>query len=266
MHWDIMKFLIYLEAERNASSHTLKNYHLDLKEFEKFLEGQISFSTVTPLVIRKWIVSLHKRKYSKATIARKLACLRSFFRYMKRSKRYPIDPTSGIYNPKREKKLPVFLNIDEVLELINAPLSEKNKLISLRDYAILMLLYVGGLRVSELVNLEEEDVDILRSLVKVKQGKGMRTRIVPINIKTSWAIKNYLSERKSRGEGGIFLSKNERELSARDIQRIVDKYIKKVGIQKKISPHSLRHSFATHQSIATTQIYTHLTKKRRVCN
>ena len=115
MNWDIMKFLTYLEAERNASPHTLKNYHIDLKEFERFLAKRYSLSTITPFVIREWLISLNKRNYSRATIARKLACLRSFFRYMKRTKRCTLNPMVGIYNPKQEKKLPTFLSIDEVL-------------------------------------------------------------------------------------------------------------------------------------------------------
>lgn len=278
MNWDIMKFLTYLEAERNASMHTLKNYHIDLKEFEKFLGGRYSLSTITPFVIREWLISLNKRNYSRATIARKLACLRSFFRYMKRTKRCTLNPMVGIYNPKQEKKLPTFLSIDEVLELINAPLSGKDRLISLRDYAILMLLYVSGIRVSELVDLEQEDVDLLWSRLEIKKGKGMRGRFAPINNETSQAIKNYLIERKSK-ERKIFLSRNGKELYARDIQRIVNKYIEKISIQKKISPHSLRHSFATHlldrgaelkdvqellghKSIATTQIYTHISNAK----
>ncbi len=297
MNWDIMKFLTYLEAERNASPHTLKNYHIDLKEFERFLRGPVrrspqgeggrySLSTITPFVIREWLISLNKRNYSRATIARKLACLRSFFRYMKRTKRCTLNPMVGIYNPKQEKKLPTFLSVDEVLELINAPLSEKDKIINLRDYAILMLLYVSGIRVSELVDLEQEDVDLLWSRLEIKKGKGMRGRFAPINNETSQAIKNYLIERKSQslpagrqGEKKIFLSRNGKELYARDIQRIVDRYIKKISIQKKISPHSLRHSFATHlldrgaelkdvqellghKSIATTQIYTHISSAK----
>ncbi|OQX53327.1 MAG: hypothetical protein B5M48_03545 [Candidatus Omnitrophica bacterium 4484_213] len=306
MTWDIMKFLTYLEAERNASPHTLKNYHIDLKEFERFLAesarrspegfreegGHYSLSRVTPFVIREWLISLNKRNYSRATIARKLASLRSFFRYMKRTKRCTLNPMVGIYNPKQEKKLPTFLSVDEVLELINAPLSEKDKLIRLRDYAILMLLYVSGIRVSELVNLEEEDVDLLWSRLEIKKGKGMRGRFAPINQRTSQAIKDYLIEKKSRnlpfpacgtgrGRSGkkIFLSRNGKELSARDVQRLIDKYIKKISIQKRISPHSLRHSFATHlldrgaelkdvqellghRSIATTQIYTHISSAK----
>lgn len=284
MNWDIMKFLTYLEAERNASPHTLKNYHIDLREFERFLAGPVrrslgeggrySFFTTTPFVIREWLISLNKRDYSKATIARKLACLRSFFRYMKRLNRCNLNPMVGIYNPKQEKKLPTFLSVDEILDLINAPLSEKDKLIGLRDYAILMLLYVSGIRVGELVDLEQEDVDLLWSRLEIKKGKGMRGRLAPINNRTTQAIKNYLTERKLE-ERKIFLSRNGKELSARDIQRFVDKYIKKISVQKKISPHSLRHSFATHlldrgaelkdvqellghKSIATTQIYTHI--------
>lgn len=285
MTWDIMRFLTYLEAERNASPHTLKNYHIDLKEFERFLGKRYSLWTITPFVLREWLISLNKRNYSKATIARKLACLRSFFKYMKRTKRCTLNPMVGIYNPKQEKKLPTFLSVDEVLELIDAPLSEKDRLINLRDYAILMLLYVSGIRVSELVDLEQEDVDLLWSRLEVKKGKGMRGRFTPINNETSQAIKNYLIERKSkdlpadRHGRKIFLSRNGKGLDARDIQRIINKYIKKISIQKKISPHSLRHSFATHlldrgaklkdvqellghKSIATTQIYTHISSAK----
>ena len=274
MVWQIMKFLTYLEAEKNVSPHTLKNYHIDLREFDKFLGGKYPILSITPFVIREWVISLSKKDYSKATIARKLACLRSFFKYMRQLKECNLNPMAGIYSPKREKKLPTFLSVEEVLQFLNAPLKEEDKLISLRDYTILMLLYVSGIRVSELVDLEQEDVDLLWSRMEIKKGKGMRGRFTPINHKTSQAIKNYLIERKSK-EKRIFLSKNGKPLSVRDIQRIVDKYIQKVGIQKKISPHSLRHSFATHlldrgadlkdvqellghRSIATTQIYTHI--------
>ncbi|RKY39136.1 MAG: tyrosine recombinase XerC [Candidatus Omnitrophota bacterium] len=275
MRWEIMKFLSYLEAEKNASPHTLRNYHIDLKEFYRFVQRRYSLSTITPFVIREWLVCLSKKNYSNATIARKLACLRSFFKYMKQINRCVLNPMVGICNPRQEKKLPAFLSVDEVLQLITAPLSEKDKLIAVRDYAILMLLYVSGMRVGEMVELNREDVDLLSAYVQIKKAKGKRFRLVPINKKTSEAIREYLLKRGEVKEKKLFLSKRGHPLCARDIQRIVDKYIRKIGIQKKVSPHSLRHSFATHlldrgaelkdvqellghKSIATTQIYTHI--------
>jgi len=274
----IDKFMDYLKIERNASEHTILNYSLDLRDFGRFL-GETKVENIDYLTIRKYLASMRNRNYSKRTVARKLACLRSFFRFLCREGYMKSNPASSVATPKLEKKLPLFLNTDEVAKLIEAP-NEKDTG-GLRDRAIFETLYSTGIRVSELVGLNIEHLDFIGGVVRV-YGKGKKERMTPIGDRALRAIRAYLQKRSEKGRvdrGAVFLNKNGGRLTDRSVRRIVGKYIRVVSLREGISPHTLRHSFATHllnkgadlrsvqellghMNLSTTQIYTHVTTKR----
>lgn len=273
-------FLSYLTGEKNASPHTVKNYRIDLREFAEFL-GSKPLQDVTYLEIRSFLAHLQVKEYSKSSISRKLACLRSFFKYLVRENKVAANPVAAISTPKREKKLPVFLTPDEVVQLLDAP--SKSKWEEKRDKSILETLYSSGLRVSELMGLNQEDVDLFSGLVRVR-GKGKKERIVPLGQMALKAMRSYLEHqsgpRFSRGiKIPLYLNRSGGRLTDRSIRRMINKYTRRIGLSKDISPHTLRHSFATHmldrgadlrsvqellghENLSTTQIYTHVTTKR----
>jgi len=274
----IKSFMTYLEAERNSSVHTLINYQVDLKEFDQFLEDS-ALEDVNPLDVRRFLAHLTDKSSSRSTLGRKLACLRSFYKYLMREEAIKVNPAAGISTPKQEKKLPMFLEIDEMARLLEAPSGEKWE--SKRDKAIMELLYSSGLRVSELVGVNTEEVDENSSLIKVR-GKRRKERIVPIGNFAIEAIQAYLKKRpQSKGtlENPLFINKNNTRLTDRSVRRIILKYVRQVGIQKDVSPHMFRHSFATHlldrgadlrsvqellghENLSTTQIYTHVSLRK----
>ena len=263
----IVKFLRYLEIEKDYSVYTLRNYANDLKVFKDFL-GDLPVEDVDYLTLRKFLAHLKGIQYAKRSIARKLACLRSFFKFLVREGLIKNNPISGLSTPKLDRKLPIFLDVDAVSKLLQAP-------------EILETLYNTGMRVSELVGIDMQDVDFIGGVIKVK-GKGKRERLAPIGDKALRAITDYIAARDSEGKTqprAVFLNKNRRRLTNRSVRRIVDKYINKASINQKVSPHTLRHSFATHlldrgadlrsvqellghMNLATTQIYTHVTTER----
>lgn len=274
----IDKFLLYLEVEKNFSRHTVINYSLDLKDFKLFLK-EANLESVDHLTLRRFLAYLKEKNLSKSSIARKLATLRSFFKFLCKEGYLKTNPISGLSTPKIEKRLPIFLGIDEVNKLIESP---DNDLNGLRDRAILETLYSTGIRVSELVGLSLVDIDFIGGIIKV-YGKGKKERLVPIGDKALRAIRNYLDTRrlisKIKEEKPLFLNKGGSRLSDRSVRRIIDKYIHKISYKEKISPHTLRHTFATHllnrgadlrsvqellghANLATTQIYTHVTTDR----
>lgn len=276
----LKNFLHYLHAEKNASPHTIKNYTVDLKEFLSHLR-ETSVQEITYLDIRSFLAWLKSHNFSKSSIARKLASIRSFFKYLARENIIETNPAAGIQTPKRDKKLPNFLSSEEVTSLLEAP--NKNTWDEKRDKAILEMLYSSGLRVSELVGLNYEDVDYFSGLVRVR-GKGKRERIVPIGQVALEAVQQYLEFRPSRlkdisSKRPLFLNRSGGRLTDRSVRRIILKYVRRRGIKKDVSPHTLRHSFATHmldrgadlrsvqellghRNLSTTQIYTHVTTKR----
>ena len=225
---------------------------------------------VDRLAIRRYLSFLH-RKNKKSSIARKLSTLRSFFKYLVREQLIPSNPAKTVSTPKVEKFLPTTLTVDEAFRLMESP--AKNK--KLRDCAILELLYSSGLRVGELVGLNPNQLELDLGIVKV-MGKGRKERIVPVGLKAVEALKAYLEERGALdGEGPLFINSRGGRLTARSVGRLTKKYTQRSGIFRKISPHSLRHSFATHlldagadireiqemlghASLSTTQRYTHL--------
>ncbi len=272
------QFLLYLQGEKNASPHTVKNYGVDLVELIGVTDKKTA-QEVDYIEIRKFLVHLKEKGYSKSTISRKLACLRSFFKFLTRENIVSNNPAIGIATPKREKKLPAFLEIQEIESLLDAAAGVTAA--SKRDRALLETLYSSGIRVSELVGLNIEDADVLGGVLRIR-GKGKKERMVPIGRPAQEAIQEYLEKwanDKGKANGALFLNKSSTRLTDRSVRRILLKYVRKASLQKDVSPHTLRHSFATHlldrgadlrsvqellghESLSTTQIYTHVTTKR----
>lgn len=274
----IQKFLNYLEIEKNASPHTLTNYKIDLKDFN-LLVGQKPLEKISHVDIRLFLARMKERGFSKRSVARKMACIRSFFKFLCREGYIKTSPAAGLRNPKLEKRLPLFLDTDEVVKLIESP--DLSDVYGLRDRAILETLYSSGIRVGELVSLNKENVDFISGVLKV-YGKGKKERLAPIGDRALRAMRSYLEKldfSKPKDKKAVFLNKSGRRMSDRAVRRIVEKYIHKTSLNEKISPHSLRHSFATHlldrgadlrsvqellghANLSTTQIYTHVTPER----
>jgi integrase/recombinase XerC len=274
----IIKFINYLEVEKNASEHTLLNYHKDLEEFAAFINSD-DLRAVTHLKLRTWLAYLKKKDYAKSTIARKLASLRSFFKFCVRENFIETNPAVSLATPKQEKKLPNFLTEAEVIKLLEAPDAATEA--GLRDRAILETLYSTGMRVGELVALNYENIDFISGVIKVR-GKGKKERLVPVGESALKAIKAYLDKRvvpDGESKRVLFLNKRGRRINQRTIRRVIEKYIKVFCAKTGISPHTLRHSFATHlldrgadlrsvqellghANLSTTQIYTHITAQR----
>jgi integrase/recombinase XerC len=314
----IQKFLDYLKFERRFSEHTAKCYGADLAQFGEFLKGvspegdhhaeealmdhhadgaghgvgvatQVRVEvdqlllTVKTESVRAYLAHLNEKEYSKATIARKLATLRSFYKFLVKRNHVSSNPVVTIRTPKQEKKLPRFLECEEVKRLLTTP--PMNTWLGARDRAILETLYSTGIRVSELVALNMDDIDFLGEVVHVR-GKGKKERIAPIGSSALQVIQHYMEYRNKRAQNNgnfdsrvLFVNKHGRRLSTRSVRRKMDKYLKMAGLDPAISPHTLRHSFATHmlnsgadlrsvqellghQSLSTTQVYTHLSTTR----
>ncbi len=278
----IEKFKLYISVEKNLSLHTQRNYLSDLYQFKDFLEREYpktGIETIDNMIIRSYLGSLYK-KNRKSSIARKLASLRTFFKFLLRAGILKENPASIVSTPRLEKHVPSFLTIDEMFALLNMP--DGAKPAGLRDKAILEILYSSGLRVSELVEMNEDDLDLNLGIIKV-MGKGKKERIVPIGSKAIEALNNYLNNRKrlskyplpSSLNPPLLLNQRGGRLTTRSVARIISRYIEQCGLLKNISPHSLRHTFATHMldagadlraiqellghvSLSTTQKYTHV--------
>ena len=310
----IQKFLDYLKFEKRFSEHTAKCYGADLTQFSDFIcgvsENEMSehnslsmghhegghatavathvdvdkiLLTATTDSIRGYMAHLNEKQYSKATIARKLATLRSFYKFLVKRNHINENPVMVVRTPKQEKKLPRFLEYEEVKRLLDTP--PINTWLGARDRAIMETLYSTGIRVSELVALNMDDIDFLGEVIHVR-GKGKKERITPIGTSALQTIQHYMEFRNKRAQNNsnfdnkvLFVNKHGRRLSTRSVRRKMDKYLKIAGLDPAISPHTLRHSFATHmlnngadlrsvqellghQSLSTTQVYTHLTTSR----
>jgi integrase/recombinase XerC len=261
-----------------------------LEEFENFLKGSgmdltpmggVEIEKVDRIIIRKYLSFLH-RKNKKSSIARKISTLRSFFKYLVREQMISSNPAKSVSSPKVEKTLPTTLTVDEAFRLMESPKSisgkpspERSREKRLRDQAILELLYSSGLRVSELVGLNSNYLDLDLGIVRV-MGKGRKERIVPVGVKAIEVLQAYLEERGMvEGEEPIFINSLGGRLTARSVGRLIKKYSRHSGIFRRVSPHSLRHTFATHlldagadireiqemlghSSLSTTQRYTHV--------
>src|SRR3989440_393495 len=298
----VQQFLDYLHLEKHFSDYTIKSYGADLIQFGQFIGGEIgqlpgSAPTTKltgddvdqrqlkcePITIREFLAYLYGQNYTKSTSARKLATLRSFYKFLIRRQLVAVNPLSTIRTPKQEKRLPKCLDLEQVQKLLDAP--GDADLLSARDKAMLEVLYSSGIRVSELVELEMKDLDLQEGALRV-MGKGRKDRLTPIGSQAIKAIQRYFELRnadpKSQQPGNanrVFLNKHGEPLSTRSVRRKLDKYLVAAGLDPGISPHTLRHSFATHllnngadlrsvqellghQSLSTTQIYTHLTTSR----
>lgn len=273
----IDKFIRYLEIEKGSSRHTIINYKADLRVFTTF-SGEKDIGAIDHLFIRQFLAYLRQKNLSRASIARGLSCLRSFFKFLVREGCLKSNPLSGIATPKKEKRLPLFMEEGEVTKLLESP---SNDLLGLRDKAILETLYSTGMRVSELVNMAIDSCDFIGGVVKV-YGKGKKERFVPIGEEAIKAIRRYLNALRNKrpsDKKAVFLNSRGGRLTDRSVRRVVDRYIRKTSLNEKISPHTLRHSFATHllnrgadlrsiqellghANLSTTQIYTHVTTEK----
>ena len=270
----IAKFSNYLNIEKNYSEHTLRSYKSDLEELADFL-GDKAPKDITHLDLRRFLAELRGRNCARRTIVRKLGAIRSFFRFLFREKHITHNPADSIFTPKLDKKLPEFLDENKTLRLITSP--KLDSLLGLRDRAILEVLYSTGIRVSELVGLDHDNIDLIAGVIKVR-GKGKKERMALLGSEAQLALRNYINERVDPSKA-LFINKNGTRLSDRSVRRIIDKYVKQCSIDEKISPHSIRHSFATHllnngadlrsvqellghKNLSTTQIYTHLGSQR----
>jgi tyrosine recombinase XerC len=279
---ELSSYFNFLKHERNASPHTIASYRRDLKQLVAYLDkAKLTLKDVDNIVLRGFMADRYERGDKKSTIGRKLAAMRSFFQYCVKRKWIDDNPARVVSPPKQDKHVPSFLSEDEMKAFLDLPHSDKA--LDLRDRAMLELLYATGTRVSELVGINVEDVNFEDRLIRVR-GKGKKERIIPFGSKAEESLRAYLSARSSIAKGQIdevplFLNYRGKKLSSRSVERTVDKYIQRSAIRRKISPHSLRHSFASHllgrgadlrviqellghESLATTQKYTHLDLKR----
>ncbi len=280
-------FLSFIKI-KNYSEHTLVNYTVDISQFVEFLRTKDinCWKQVNTMVLREYLFCLNEKNLERTTILRKIASLRSFFKYLTQQEVIESNPLLYLKNPKKYQKLPQFMYIREIEKLLSIPDSSPQ---GLRDRAILEVLYGAGVRVSELTGLNLESLDLKRGYIRV-MGKGSKERISFLGRTGCQALNNYLKKGRpfflSRGEQkntpvtrAVFLNKYGGRLSDRSIRRILNKYIEKAAIDRKVSPHTLRHSFATHlleggadlravqemlghASISTTQIYTHLDREK----
>jgi len=304
----IEQFMTYLAVERNFSRHTVRSYRADLTQFCQFMQAlsgaELSVDSiaaedlpgedaidvgglmralpaVTPTEVRAFLAMMRNSDYSKATIARKLASLRSFYKFLAREGVVSSSPVTAVRTPRQDKRLPKCLDITQIEALLSAP--DAATLLGSRDVAIIETIYSSGLRVSELVGLDVEDLNRYSETLTIRMGKGKKQRLTPIGKAALAAIDAYQHKRAGRfgdsARGPLFVNKSGRRISERSIRRKLDKYLQTAGIPIHISPHTLRHSFATHMlnagadlrsvqellghvSLSTTQIYTHLTTTR----
>ena len=278
---NLEEFIRYLRIERNTSFYTIQNYEIDLRQYFNILT-KMRISTIEKinrLHMRNYLSILQKKGYKKSSIKRKISAIRSFFNFLLRERKVDKNPLTYIRSPRIEKRIPTFLDEEEIKTLLEMP--RENTFLGLRDKVILEVLYSTGIRVSELVSLNLQDLDFLGEMIRIR-GKGNKQRTTPIGSIALGLLTKYLplrekflKELKTFHEA-IFINARGRRLSTRSVCRIIGNYIKLTGIKKHITPHTLRHTFATHLlnagcglrdvqemlghvNISTTQIYTHLT-------
>jgi integrase/recombinase XerC len=287
----LSEFLRFLALEKNASAHTVKSYREDLTQACEFLRGKLGepadMQKLTPRHLRAHSAWLHEQGYAKSTIARRIASVRSWCRFLCRQGILTTNPAEGLRGPRQDKKLPHFLGTEAVSQLVAAPAGDLP--LGLRDQALLETVYSAGLRVSELVGLDIADIDMDAGTAVIR-GKGRRERLAILGQPATDALRAWLAVRNTVGltrEGvrkqarhdAVFLNKHGGRLTTRSVGRLLEKYLAKTGLDGRTSPHSLRHSFATHlldngadirgvqellghRSLGTTQIYTHVTTQR----
>ena len=281
----LAEFLRHLALEKNASPNTVKSYREDLTQAIEFFRTRLSGAApgparLTTRLLRAYLGWLHEQNYAKSTIARRVAAVRSWCRFLCRQGVLTSNPALGLRGPRQDKKLPHFLTREDLLRLLEAPPADTP--LGLRDRALLESLYSAGLRVSELTGLDLVDVDLDAGLATVR-GKGRRERLALLGPPAVEAVRAWLPPRQAllrpRARDALFLNKNGTRLSSRSVGRLLEKYLAQAGLDPRTSPHTLRHSFATHlldagadirsvqellghRNLATTQVYTHVTTQR----
>ncbi len=303
----VRAFMRYLEVERNASAHTLNAYLIDIAQFARLTWGEhaqapFAWPTVDKYAARRFIIQFQKNNATATTINRKLSGLRVFFKYLLREDKAGYNPFAAVLSPKRKKPLPKLLTVNEIERLLAAPRQvaasalalEKNparcrwlEYAELRDTAILEILYSAGMRLRELTGIKERDIDLLSGVVKVR-GKGKKERLCPLGNPAAKALQAALQKRGELALNSrwpdlraapVFIGHTGGPLTPRSVERIMKRYLREAGLDAGLSPHALRHSFATHlldagadlrsvqellghASLSTTQIYTHVTVER----
>lgn len=286
MHAAIDGFLRYLRVERNASTFTLKSYSEDFNSLFDYLQdrvGPVSDPAQLDIqTLRGYVAYLHECDYARTTIARRLACLRSFLKYCQRERLITTNPAKALRTPRAGRKLPHFLTTEQIVQLLEAPPANEPE--GLRDRAILETMYSAGLRVSELVGLNLDSWDHDTNILRVF-GKGKKERIAPIGRHAAMSLHRWLEVREPAPDANpedraaIFLNRFGTRLTTRSVGRMLEKYLQLTGLSQHTSPHTLRHTFATHlldggadlravqellghKSLTTTQIYTHVSTQR----
>ena len=286
MQATVQAFLRHLRIERNASELTVKSYGDDFESFYDYLQDRLGripeVDDLTINVLRGYVTYLHECEYARSTIARRLACLRSFFKFTTREGITTSNQAKALRTPRTGRKLPHFLTTDQVSRLLEAP--PANDAMGLRDRAILETMYSAGLRVAELVSINLGDWDRAANILRVL-GKGKKERIAPVGSYAARALERWLEVRVADPDAApderdaLFLNRFGRRLTTRSIGRMLEKYLQVTGLDSITSPHTLRHSFATHlldggadlrsvqellghKSLTTTQIYTHVSTRR----
>ncbi|HEV3145502.1 MAG TPA: tyrosine-type recombinase/integrase, partial [Gemmataceae bacterium] len=245
-------YLRHLALEKNASEYTVKSYREDLSQaiafFRERLGAQAALPRITTRIVRAYLAWLSEQEYAKSTVSRRIAALRSWFRFLCRQSTLTANPAEGVRCPRRDRKLPHFLSAADIEKLLAAP--EGGDPLSLRDRAILETLYSAGLRVGELAGLNIEDLDLDSGTIIVR-GKGKRERLALLGVPAKKAIQKWLACReavapKMRKQPAVFLNHRGGRLTVRSVGRLLEKYLKQVGLDPRTSPHTIRHSFATH--------------------
>jgi integrase/recombinase XerC len=281
----LAEFLRHLALEKNASPNTVKSYREDLTQALEFFRGKLPGQAfepgrITMRLLRAYLSWLHEQNYAKSTIARRVAAVRSWCRFLCRQGTLTGNPALALRGPRQDKKLPHFLTREDLLRLLEAPSADT--FLGIRDRAILEAMYSAGVRVSELTGLDLADVDLDAGLATVR-GKGKRERLALLGPPALDALRAWLPARqtllRARARDALFLNKNGTRLSSRSVGRLLEKYLAQAGLDPRTSPHTLRHSFATHlldagadirsvqellghRNLATTQVYTHVTTQR----
>ena len=296
-------FLAYLRAERNASSHTLESYRMDIEQFTRMIlkvevdSSEVNWDDVSMHDARTFVVALQNEALTKTSIIRKMSALRSFYRYLLREGKVSNNPFSGLTSPKRGKLLPKYMTVAEVSHLLDAPsaywqvangqqLTKSDAHVELsiaRDSAILEVIYSGGLRISEAIGLNLGSIDLISGVMLVR-GKGKKERICALGAPAESALRNYLAVRRNwtsddRKEAALFVNQDGNRITTRSFQRNFKLYLEQADLPADLTPHKLRHSFATHlldagadlrsvqellghANLSTTQIYTHISSER----
>src|SRR5512147_2112041 len=274
MRKHIFDFMAYLRNERNVSPNTERNYLSDLEQFTDFL-GDGELTGVDHRLLRSFIGHLVTLKVKKSSIARKLSAIRSFYRYLNKKGVITGNPARLVATPRREKRLPAVLTADDAQRLLSVPGMDNDDNTELRDRAVLETLYSTGIRAAELIGMNRDDINREDRLIRIR-GKGRKERIVPVGRTALGSLDAYLAQKKEGAENpAVFTGPTGNRLTVRTVQRILENSRKKLGLAQKASPHTLRHSFATHlleagadlraiqellghASLSTTQRYTHV--------